>query len=187
MTRKKTNGQPDPVELASGQQQYYDPSHYQIPGQDHKGHSVRVWCRVQPSVDHEIEAIVQSHNWPFRVKGDFIRWAVWEGVKRIQKMKPVPGSMIVVAETIMESCKAADQWLKFKSSVEATESTVRNLMDSGNESEALKLLSNLRTQVLKLEEASWRDQWMSEFDKRFGHYWVRAKQNAASLSTAVKG
>jgi hypothetical protein len=165
----------------------YDPSHYIVPGQDHKGHSVRVWCRVQPSVDHEIEAIVQSHNWPFRVKGDFVRWAIWEGVKRIQKMKPVPGSMIVVAETIMESCKAADQWLKFKTSVETTETTVRNLLDSGNEEEALKLLSQLRTNVLKLEEASWREQWLMEWNKRFGHIWERAKKSAVGLGSATRG
>jgi ParB-like chromosome segregation protein Spo0J len=99
----------------------------------------------------------------------------------------VPGSMIVVAETIMESCKAADQWLKFKTSVETTETTVRNLLDSGNEEEALKLLSQLRTNVLKLEEASWREQWLMEWNKRFGHIWERAKKSAISLSSAVRG
>lgn len=164
----------------------YDPSHYTVPGQDHKGHSVRIWCRIQPTVDHEIEAIVQSHNWPFRTKGDFARWAIWEGVKRMEKMAPVPGSMIVVAETILESCKASQHWLKFKSSVDATEQTVRALIESGNEEESLKLLSGLRSQVMRLEESSWREQWMREFDKRFGHIWDRAKRSAIDLSSASR-
>ena len=176
-----------PAVNGNGGMQTYDPSHFVVPGQDHKGHSARLWCRVQPSCDHEIEAIVQSHNWPFKTKGDFCRWAIWEGVKRIEKMAPVPGSMIVVAETIMESCKAHQQWLKFKSSVDATEETVRALIDSGNEEEALKLLSTLRTQVMKLEEASWREQWLHEWDKRFGHIWERAKQKPVDLSVAVRG
>src|SRR4029077_12636332 len=120
------------------------------------GHSVRVWCRVQPTVDHEMDAIIASKNWPFRVKGDFVRWAIWRAVKDIEKIHPVPGSMIIVAETIMQQCKAAEHWLHFKKSIDATEDTVRELMDSGNEQEALKLLSILRNQVLKLEEASWR-------------------------------
>lgn len=172
----KTNGVSDGTRTET-----YDPSHYNVPGQDHKGHSVRIWCRVQPSIDHEIEAIVQSRNWPFRTRGDFARWAIWEGVKRLEKMTPVPGSMIVVAETILEQCKVSSQWLKFKNSIDATESTVRALLDGGNETEALKLLSGLRTQVLKLEEASWREQWIGEFDKRFGHLWERAKRNAVNL------
>lgn len=187
--KKRVNGSGAVADLtgAQTQTQVYNPSHFTVPGQDHKGHSVRLWCRVQPSCDHEIEAIVQSHNWPFKTKGDFCRWAIWEGVKRIEKMAPVPGSMIVVAETILESCKASQHWLKFKSSVDATESTVRALIDSGNEEEALKLLSSLRTQVLKLEEASWREQWLNEWDKRFGHLWERAKQNPVQLTQAVQG
>jgi len=170
--------------IGSGQEQtqVYDPSHYIVPGQDHKGHSVRLWCRVQPTVDHEIEAIVQSHNWPFKTKGDFCRWAIWEGVRRLEKMATVPGSMLVVAESIMESCKVSSQWLKFQSSVDATEITVKALIDSGNEVEALKLLSNLRNQVMRLEEASWRDQWMVQFDKRFSHVWERNKKNAVDLT-----
>lgn len=185
---RKPNGAANQADLsgASTSTQVYDPSHYSVPGQDHKGHSVRIWCRVQPSIDHEIDAIVQSHNWPFRTKGDFARWAIWEGVKRLEKMAPVPGSMIVVAETILESCKASAHWLKFKNSIDATEDTVKALMDSGNETEALKLLSGLRTQVLKLEEASWREQWIREFDKRFKHLWDRAKNNPANLSQASR-
>jgi hypothetical protein len=172
---------------AQAQIQVYNPSHFVVPGQDHKGHSVRLWCRIQPTCDHEIEAIVQSHNWPFKTKGDFARWAIWEGVKRIEKMAPVPGSMIVVAEAILESCKASAHWLAFKSSVDSTEQTVRSLIDSGNEEEALKLLSNLRTQVMKLEEASWREQWLNEWNKRFGHIWARAREKAVDLSQAARG
>lgn len=164
--------------------QQYDPSHYIVPGQDHHGHSVRVWCRVQPSVDHEIDAIVSSKNWPFRVKGDFVRWAIWEGIKRLEKMKPVPGSMIVVAETIMETCKSSEMWLKFRSSIDAAEHTVKSFMEANNEQEALKLLSQIRSEVLKLEEAPWREQYLQEFDKRFGILWERHRKSAIRLDRA---
>jgi len=57
-------------------------------------------------------------------------------------------------------------------------------MDSGNTEEALKLLSELRTNVLKLEEANWREQWLGEFRKRFGHYLDAAKKNAIGLNVS---
>lgn len=185
--RPRVNGRADDGAMAPAPAprptESYDPGHYIVPGQDHKGHSVRVWCRVRPDVDHEIDAIVTSHNWPFRVKGDFIRWAIWEGVKNIQKQRPVPGSMIVVAETIMETCRSTELWLKFKTSIEMADSTVRSFMDAGNEQEALKLLSRLRSEVLKLEEAQWREQYLKEFDKRFGHIWARYKTGAVNLGS----
>ena len=105
----KTNG-----EAVGDRALTFDPGYFVVPAQDHNGHSVRVWCRVQPTVDHEIDKVVESKAFPFRVKGDFVRWCIWEGVKRIQKMKPVPGSLIVVAESIMATCKAKQNWLAFK-------------------------------------------------------------------------
>lgn len=189
--RRKTQPIPKPnghgASLKASATEYYDPTYFVVPARDHQGHSVRVWCNVPPSIDHEMNVIMATHNWPFRVKGDLFRWALWEGVQRLEKMAPVPGSMIVVAETLVETCRATEHWLAFKTSVDKTEATVKALMDSGNEQEAIKLLSSLRTQVLKLEEASWRDQWMGEFDKRFGHIWDRHKKNAVSLSAAARG
>jgi hypothetical protein len=191
--RRKGNGAADlststPTSTThSTRKESYDPSYYRVPGRDHQGHSVRIYCNIQPTLDHEIDVIMASHNWPFRVKGDFFRWAVWEAVKRLEKMKPVPGSMIIVAETIMASCKTKEHWLAFKNSIDSTESTVKALIESGNEAEALKLLSELRTQVQQLEEAGWREQWLGEFNKRFGHLWERAKKSAVGLNAAGKG
>jgi len=141
---------------------------------------------VQPTVDHEIDAIIQSKNWPFRVKGDFIRYAIYDAVKRLEKHKPVPNSMVVVADVIMDQCKQADLWVRFKSSIDSLEHTVKSFLDAGNEEEALKLLSNTRSQVLKLEEAMWRDQYIAELDKRFSHLWARNKSKAVRLDRATK-
>jgi len=174
----------EPAQLGKGTHSY-DPSHYMVPGQDHKGHSTRVWCRVRPDIDHEIDAIMASHFWPFRMKGDFIRWAIWEGVKQIQKHRPVPGSMIVVADTIMETCRSSELWLKFKTSIDMAEATVKALRDSGNEEEAIKLLSKLRGEVIKLEEAQWREQYLDQFDKRFGELWRRHEAKAMGLAGMV--
>lgn len=169
-----------------GQGGSYNATQYIVPGSDHQGHSVRAWCRVQPTVDHEIDAIVASKNWPFRTKGDFIRWAVYEGVKVLEKRTPVPNSMMVVADTIMEQCRATAMWLKFNAVLNETDHTVRELLSAGNEGEALKLLSVLKSHVMKMEEANWRDQWLKEFKQRWGHIWDRQKNRAVSLTDMDK-
>lgn len=162
----------------------YDPAKFIVPGRDHHGDSVREWCRVQPSTDHEVDAIIASKKWPFRTKGDFLRWAIWEGVKRINTMESVPGNMINVAETIIETCRASEIWMRFKTSIDATETMVKTFMEAGNESEALKLLSRVRAEAMKLEESGWRDQYMQEFEKRFGHIWARQNQRSVGLGRA---
>jgi hypothetical protein len=162
----------------------YDPSKFIVPGRDHHGDSVREWCRVQPSTDHEVDAIIASKKWPFRTKGDFLRWAIWEGVKRINTMESVPGNMINVAETIIETCRASEIWMRFKTSIDATETMVKTFMEAGNESEALKLLSRVRAEAMKLEESGWRDQYMQEFEKRFGHIWARQNKRSVGLGRA---
>jgi hypothetical protein len=160
----------------------YDPSHFLVPAQDHKGHSVREWFRVSPTIDHEIDAVVTSKKFPFRTKGDLIRWGVYEAVKRLEKMEDIPNSMINVAEIIIEQSRHAEMWGKFRSSLDALEHAVKSYVDTGNEAEALKLLSRVRTEVLKIPEDVWREQYVGEMDKRFGHIWKRNKSKAVSLA-----
>jgi hypothetical protein len=159
-----------------------DPGGFIVPARDHQGHTVRVFCSIQPTIDHEIDCIMSSHNWPFKTKGDFIRWAIVDGVRKMETMEPVRGSMAIVAETILEACRSAQLWLKFRSSLETTEQTVKSMIDGGSEQEALKLLSKLHSEVLKMDEDAWRGQYLEEFEKKFGHVWTRNHPSAASLA-----
>jgi len=135
-------------------------------------------------MDHEIVQIVASRKWPFKMKGDFLRWAAWEGIKRLEKAEPVPHSMLMVAETIVESARQAELWNAFKTSVDSLEKSVKSFQDSGNEEEALKLLAKIKNDVLKMDEDVWREEWLKEFEKRFGHLWARHGTRAVSLQRA---
>lgn len=182
-TEEQPNGSQEGVEAPRRRPRVKnDPGGFIVPARDHQGHKVRIFCSIQPTLDHEIDCILASKNWPFKVKGDFMRWAVSEGVKKLETTEPVRGSMMVVAETILETCRSAILWIKFRSSIEATEQTVKSMIDGGNEEEALKLLSRLHTEVLRMEEDSWREQYLEEFGKKFSHLWQRNHPSAASLA-----
>lgn len=164
----------------------YDPAEFNVPASDHKGHSERLWCRVQPSMDREVDTIVSSRKWPFKTKGDFCRWAVWEGIKKIHGMEPVPNSMLVVAEAMIRTAQATESWITFQKSVDQAEHTVKMLMGVGNEREVWKLLSSLRSMVEGMEEENWRQSYMDEFKKRFGHILAQQKGKAVPLNRMRK-
>jgi len=159
----------------------YDPGHYKIPGTDHQGHSTRVWCRVQPSMDHALEMIVQSKNFPFGTKGDAVRWMIWEGIKRLEEMEPVPNCMLNVAEIMIETSRNAQFWDKFKTSLDATEHAVKMYQNSGNEQEAMKLVATCKALALKIPEDIWREQYLVELDKRFGSLFERHKSQGKKV------
>lgn len=170
----------------TGKLEEYAPDQFIVPARDTKGVSVREWVRVQPAVHHEIDAIIQSKKWPWRTRGDFMRWAIYDAVKRTLRLKEVPNSMVIVAEQIMQASRESELWHTFRTSINELERAVRNHIEGGNEQEALKLLSTARANVLKLEEAPWREQYLREFEQRFGHIWERNKGKQVRLDRAVK-
>lgn len=175
----KGNGQHQDILAAAARK--YDPKDWIVPGQDHNGNSVREWFRCQPTMDREIEVILTARKFPFRVKGDLLRWAVWEGIKKLNRMEDIPTSMFNVAEIMIKTSREAEMWHKFRTSIEVTKKAVQDYVDTGNEEEALKLLSAIKAEVIKIEEDVWRRNYLEALEKEFGHIWERNKKRAAKL------
>jgi hypothetical protein len=140
-------------------------------------------------MSNEISKIVQSRRWPWSTEGDMMRWAVWEAVKKCERMEEVPNSMYAVANNMIEASRGALMVVTFKQSLDEVEKTVRELMSLGMDTEALKHLSDLRDQANKVSEPMWRDKYLEEFERRFSHLWksARAHGKAAGMTKFEKG
>ena len=57
-----------------------------IPAKDHQGHTERGWFHMPPPVDRALEVVLREHHFPFRTKGDVIRWCVVTGLKMLEKL-----------------------------------------------------------------------------------------------------
>lgn len=164
----------------------YDPQDFILPGQDHNGNSERIFCRVQPSIERELDVIVQSRNWPFKTKGDVIRWCVHQGIKMLERMEPMPNTFMPVAESIQAAARDQEYWHAFQTSLDQLEKTIGLHMNSGSEEEAMKLLSECKTSALKIQEDIWREKFMKEFERRFGHVFERMKGKRIKLGVGQK-
>lgn len=164
-----------------------DPGNYIIPAQDHHGHTARIACRVQPTVERQIDVVVQSKKFPFRGEGDFMRWAVWEGLKEIEKRSDCPNNFLLMAENNIALARDAVYWHTFQTSLDTLQKTVEMHISSGSEGEALGLLADAKANALKMEEDVWREKYLKEMERRFGHIWERFKGKRATLGWEEEG
>jgi hypothetical protein len=166
----------------------YSPRDYIIPGSDHHGHGVRKQFRCSPAMANEITKIVQARKWPWSTDGDMMRWAVWEGIKKCERMEEVPNSMYAIAQNMIETSRMALMVVTFKQSLDEAEKTVRELQAIGMEKEALRHLSDLRDQAAKVAEPMWREKYLEEFERRFSHMWRAAKgERSVAKMTGMRG
>lgn len=165
----------------------YPPREYCIPANDHNGNSARKQFRCTFGMSNEIQKIVQSKKFPWSTEGDMMRWAVWEGIKRCERMEEIPNSMYAVANTIIETARAQLEVVTFIQSLDEAEKTVRELMQRGMESEALKFLSGIKDMAAKVVEPIWKDKYNEEFEKKFGHYWKDAKRRGKVAGMMATG
>ncbi len=177
---KLINDAPSPARLK------YDPSSYVLPAADVHGISIRKQFRCQPTMSNEIGKIIQSKRFPWQQEGDFMRWAVWEGIKRVERMEDIPDSMYSVALSMMETCQMQLMLITFSRSLEAVAKSIGTLQEMGMEGEALKHLSELRDNAARVVEPQWREKYMKEFDRRFGHLYEKAKRRASPLPRTEK-
>jgi hypothetical protein len=161
----------------------YDPADFVIPAQDHQGHSERLYCRVQPLHDRQVDKVVSSKQFPFRTKGDVMRWCVVRGLKLLETLEPV------AVRGFMQQADAIDEMLKdeiymqeYMQMFEKLQKVVSQHMSMGAQGEATRLIAQTKFRLEQIEgEPHWRQKCLAELDRRFGHM---LKQRGVGLDAA---
>lgn len=65
----------------------HDPSDFLFPSYDADGRSVRICVRIPVSLNQAIEAVVESHKFPFEIKDDLTLWCLYKGLDTLQSME----------------------------------------------------------------------------------------------------
>lgn len=149
---------------------HYDPSDFCIPAQDHQGHSERLWCRVQPLHDRQVDVILRSKNWPFRTKGDVIRWALVRGLKVLETMEPNVKGFMQQADAINDMLRDEQYMQEFMGIFEKMSKVVNQHIAMGAPGEATRLVAQIRHKLDQMEgEPHWKKKCMEQLKERFGH------------------
>lgn len=146
----------------------YDPADFIVPASDTKGHSERVWARLPPAMDRGLDIVVSSKHWPFRTKGDVIRWAVQRGLRTLESMEPI-GSVTAQIDAVATILREDAFQQEFKQIFEALGRTVNQHLADGAQKEAARIVANVKSKLEKMPECYWKEKYLGELSHRYGY------------------
>lgn len=160
----------------------YDPADFIIPAQDAKGHSERVYASIQPGDSRSLDIIRESRRFPFRTKGDIIRWAIHQGIKQLEAMEDVPS---VSAQVDMIAALVREE--QFNSEYEHTfdqmAGVINRHMSNGAYGEVRRVIAHARAMMDRMPDGYWKDRYLGTLDDRF----ERQLEAAEALSDEADG
>jgi hypothetical protein len=149
-------------------QSKYSPSDFVIPAQDHQGHSERLFCRAMPLIERQCDVVVRSRKFPFKTKGDLIRWAIVRALKHLDRLEPMPG-LLGRIDALNAVMKDEVYFHEFNAFFDNLQKVINQHIGAKAETEAIRLVAIVKADLMKVEEPHWRDKALGELKQRFGY------------------
>lgn len=150
------------------QKSKYDPADFLIPAKDAKGESTRIYCRVQPAHDRQVDALFYSRRWPFKTPSDIIRWCIHTGLKRLEAMEDVP-SVTQQVEAMNVLLRDQEFNLEFQHFLQQSHTLVQRHITEGAHAEARRLVSELRRRIDAMPDGHWKRKYQATLKANFAH------------------
>ena len=159
---------PKPFVVAEGGEVVeVDADQFQISASDSKGHSDRVYCRVQPQVKDQISHITGGKVFPYRTAGDLVRHALHRHLKWLEGMGTVRSVMGQV-EIINELMRHESYKTSLGESLQLMTSQVSTLFGLGEEGEARRVLLLVLNHISQMPDGVWRRKYAKEVNDKWG-------------------
>jgi len=144
---------------------------FRVPGQDDRGHSQRVQCRVMPIHYRALVGICNEKKFPFGTLGDAVRWCIVDGVRKLNRLRRSEkiSGVIAQADVIMEMLRDEQFYMDYQNTFNTMSETVNRHLASGADGEARRLVAVVRSQIEKMPEGYWREKYLEKLKQQFGH------------------
>lgn len=154
----------------------YDPSDYIVPAQDNKGHSERLWVRVQPMLDRQLDIIKSSKHFPFRTKGDVVRYCVDKTVRELLSTAEKAGerlaSVMTQVDVIKDFVRDEIYHQDFISTFEDFNRAIQRYVGTGALGEAKRMIAQVDAYIDRMPECYWKTEYKKKMDKDYGHLYA---------------
>lgn len=165
----------------------YKPEEFIIPGQDQNGNSVRLWCRVVPLLDRAIDVLFSSRKFPFKAKGDVMRWCIKVGAERLNEMEPIAGSVLAQVDAMMSVLRDEEHNHAYLTVFNTMQATIGMHIQAQALGEARRVISTMHGMIMKMEDGYWRNRYIKELEAKFGHLLKGNLVEGAGMGTFMDG
>ena len=148
-----------------------NPRQYLIPGTDGKGHGHRVYCHVLPAHYRALLALERSRHFGFRSVGDVMRWCIDFGIRELTERGHIPQARSAMAQVdaIREILLDEQYYQEFPALFEQMSATINRHLAAGSTADAARLVALVRHYIEQMGEESWRERYLAELMRQFGH------------------
>ena len=157
------------------------PESFRVSGQDTNSHSRRMFFRAQPGHDNAVVSIVQSKVFPYRRKGDLLRHALERHLVWLESLAPIP-SVTKQVDVILQIIREEEFNSDFVHVFDAVSKTIADYLAKGSSGQAVRVLLELQMTIAAMPDGYWKDQYIAEIERNFGHLVKEAMK--AKLSPA---
>ncbi len=147
----------------------YNPKEFIVPPGDASGHSTRLQFRCSPAYGRRLDVIIHSRRFPYNTPSDILRHALHRHLDYLSQIEPkIPLDMPSL--TIVNNLFTTQQeMLRFLESSKSLSKIVYDLLGSGAQAEARRIVSSTLCELERMEKSHWRDSYIEEVKKHFGH------------------
>lgn len=144
--------------------------YFVIPAPDDKGHTVREQFRCSPELNAQFDEIISSRRYPFRTKGDLLRFAAFDTCRRLLRYVHGIPDLINRLEIIHVITRRKQRSAEFEKSVQELRTTIDELQRIGADDEIVDLLNEVGAQVTEMVEidAYWGNRYKDEIERHWG-------------------
>ena len=144
-------------------------SDFITPAQDAKGHSERVWCRIQPGHDRQADTILRSKRFPFRTKGDLVRWSLVRGMAVLLAIDETIPSVLVQVDSMLDILRDEAFQQDYLIVFDTMGRVIAKHIEMRALGEARRLVAIMQHKIRLMPEGYWRDKYEADLMQRFGY------------------
>ena len=144
-------------------------SDYIRPAHDANGNSVRLQCRVMPSVEAQINTLVLSRQFPYRREGDLVRDAIMRHLEFLHKKKTVHPNNLRQILLIEEIIKEEEFQQEFTTVFSSLERVVNNYTSNQQVGEARRVVASAKNRLEAMGDDAMKRKWLKALMDKFGH------------------
>lgn len=122
--------------------------------------------------DRQVDVILRSKNWPFRTKGDVLRWCVVRGLRVLEAMEPTITSkgFMQQADAIQDMLRDELYMQEYMSMFEKLQEVCSKHVAMNCQSEAVRLIAQVKHKIDSIEgEPNWKRKCQVALQERFGY------------------
>jgi hypothetical protein len=140
-----------------------------VPAHDGNGDKSTLFCNVTPALNRLIDRLITTGRFPFRSKGDLVRWCIKTGVDRLAVAAPEVGDLATQVNVAIKILQRVQHHREQAAVIQSLVIEVDVDLKNGDIDSARASVLEVRDALAKISSDRWRKRYLNEIDSRFAN------------------